>query len=77
MTKEEFKILEKYKKQNNNILRSALGIACELLAMKKKPSDKEMKSRCVLIEKALFPNGLQSWHHQGEIDFYNRFLKEK
>jgi hypothetical protein len=65
------------KKENDSLLRNALGTACLILAMKKRPSDKNMKDYCVLIKKAQFPNGLESWHHQGEINFYNRFLKEK
>lgn len=65
------------KKENDNLLRNALGSACQILAMKKRPSDKEMKEYCVLIKRAQFPNGLESWHHQGEINFYNRFLKEE
>jgi len=65
------------KKENDSLLRNALGFACQILAMKKRPSDKEMKEYCVLIKKAQFPNGLESWHHQGEINFYNRFLKEE
>ena len=64
------------KKENDNLLRNALGSACQILAMKKRPSDKKMKEYCVLIKRAQFPNGLESWHHQGEINFYNRFLKE-
>ena len=63
-------------KNNNALLRNALGSACQILSMKKKPSDKEMKKYCVLIERAQFPNGLESWHHQGEVEFYNRYLKE-
>ena len=65
------------KKENDNLLRNALGSACQILAMKKRPSDKTMKDYCVLIKRAQFPNGLESWHHQGEINFYNRFLKEE
>lgn len=64
-------------KENDNLLRNALGSACQILAMKKRPSDKKMKEYCVLIKRAQFPNGLESWHHQGEINFYNRFLKEE
>jgi hypothetical protein len=64
-------------KENDNLLRNALGSACQILAMKKRPSDKTMKDYCVLIKRAQFPNGLESWHHQGEINFYNRFLKEE
>lgn len=64
------------KNRNDKLLRDALGSACQILAMKKKPSEKEMPHYCVLIEQAQFPNGLESWHHQGEISFYNRYLKE-
>lgn len=64
------------KRENDTLLRNALGEACQILAMKKRPSDKEMKNYCILIKRAQFPKGLESWHHQGEINFYNRFLKE-
>jgi hypothetical protein len=63
-------------KINDILLRNALGSACQILAMKRRPSDKDMKDYCILIKKAQFPNGLESCHHQGEINFYNRFLKE-
>lgn len=67
---------ETCERKNNVLLREALGSACQLLAMKKKPPTKEMKQYCILIERAQFPNGLESWHHQGEKNFYNRYLKE-
>lgn len=62
------------KKDNDNLLRNALGSACQLLAMNRKPKD--MEKYCTLIKQAQFPNGLESWHHQGERNFYNRYLKE-
>lgn len=67
---------ETCERKNNVLLREALGSACQLLAMKRRLPDKEMKKYCVLIERAQFPNGLELWHHQGEKDFYNRYLKE-
>lgn len=74
----KMKEFQKYcKKQNDSLMINALGSACQILAMKKRPSDKEMKKHCVLIQKAQFPKGLESWHHQGEKNFYNRFLKDE
>lgn len=67
----EFK--NKVKKENDIQMVNALGSACHLLSMKRKPSD--MKRACILIEKAQFPNGLESWHHEGEKAFYNKFLR--
>jgi len=63
-------------KQNNHLLREALGDALHLLGMKRKPSDKDMKQYCVRIERAVFPNGIiRNYHHEGERRFYERFLK--
>lgn len=67
----EFK--EKCKRENNNLMVNALGSACQLLAMPRKPTD--MKKHCVLIERAQFPNGLEDWHHEGERKFYNKYLR--
>jgi len=61
-------------KKNNNKMVNALGSACQLLAMKRKPTD--MKRACILIEQAQFPHGLESWHHEGEKNFYNKFLRQ-
>lgn len=61
--------------KDNNDLRNALGNACSILALDRKPNDKQMKKYCGLIEKTHFPNGIESWHHQGEKNFYNRYLK--
>lgn len=68
-----FDFKTKCEKQNNNKMVNALGSACQLLAMKRKPKD--MKRACILIEEAQFPNGLESWHHEGERMFYEKYLK--
>jgi hypothetical protein len=65
----------KCEKENNALMVNALGSACQLLAMKRKPAD--MKKHCILIEKAQFPRGIEDWHHEGERNFYNKFLKIK
>lgn len=67
--------LKNCKKENDTKYINALGSACTILSMKRRPSDKDMRKYCILIEKAHFPNGLETWHHTGEIEFYNRFLK--
>jgi len=65
---------QKAKKQNDSLLREALGDACHLLGMKRRPND--MKKHCIRIEKAIFKKGLTDYHHQGEINFYNRYLND-
>jgi hypothetical protein len=60
-------------RQNNIMLREALGDAVHLLGMKKKPKD--MKRACTRIENAIFRDGLCTYHHEGERQFYNRYLK--
>ena len=66
------------KRQNDSLLREALGDAIHLLGMKRRPSDKDMKQYCSRIEKAVFPNGIvKNYHHEGEQRFYARFLEDK
>lgn len=65
----------KCERENNNLMVNALGSACQLLAMDRKPAD--MKKHCVLIERAQFPRGIEEWHHEGEKKFYNKFLKKE
>lgn len=71
--------MEKYKtdckKRNDWVLREALGDAVHLLGMKKKPPFEEMKKLCIRIKNAIFPNGITSYHHQGEKNFYEKYLK--
>ena len=64
---------QKCETQNNNQLREALGDACIILAMKKKPSLKDMANHyCIRIKKAIFQNGITEYHHQGEKNFYEK-----
>jgi len=74
------KRLEQYrvmcKRQQDHDLRESLGDAVHLLGMPKKPAKKEMKNLCTRIEKTIFPEGPQSHHHQGERQFYEKYLKE-
>jgi hypothetical protein len=41
--------------------------------MKRKPGGKAFYDCCTRIVKAIFPNGLHEYHHEGE----RRFYKEK
>lgn len=63
-------------KRNNFLLREALGDAVHLLGMERKPARKDFVQYCIRIKKAIFSEGITSHHHQGERNFYNRFLKE-
>jgi len=68
--------LEWCEKQNNTLLREALGDAVHLLGMKRRPNNRDMKEYCVRIEKAIFPQGINNnFHHEGEKRFYKRFLE--
>jgi len=69
------KFREQAKKQNDALLREALGDACHLLAQKRKPPKKTFFKHCIRIIKAIYPDGLTSYHHQGEKDFYNIYLE--
>lgn len=74
-------MLTRYKeyceKQNNILLREALGDAVHLLGMKRKPDKDMVKKLSTRIKEAIYPNGIQPFHHQGEINFYEKYLKEK
>jgi hypothetical protein len=65
---------ENCKKQNNGLLREALGDAVHLLSMNRKPSMKEMANTyCQRIKKAIYPDGVNpNFHHQGERNFYEK-----
>jgi len=68
----------KCKTENDNTLRNALGDAVHLLAMDKKPSLKYMsKNYCQRIKKALYPNGISNYHHQGEKMFFKKMNWDK
>jgi len=73
--KEYFIQCEKY---NNHELREALGDACHILGKKKKPNIKDMATfHCIRIKKAIFPNGITNYHHEGERNFYNLLWGDK
>lgn len=63
------------KRQNDHDLREALGDACHILGMKKRPAD--MKNACMRIERTIFPYGIERYHHEGEKQFYRRYLEPK
>jgi len=60
------------KRKQDHLLREALGDAVHLLSKNKKPQ--KMHVHCTRIKKAIFPNGVNNTHHQGEKDFFNRYL---
>ena len=72
-------LLEGYKihceRQNNWLLREALGDAVHLLALDRKPKD--TKRYMIRIEKAIFANGINEHHHEGEKMFYRKYLEKK
>lgn len=66
------------KRQNNHLLRQALGDALLLLGTDKKLSANDMKKFCIRIEKAVFPNGIdKNYYHEGEQRFYKKYLQIK
>jgi hypothetical protein len=73
-------LLKEYKnicrKENDLLLREALGDAVHLLGMKRKPDHEFMKKMCIRIKNAIFKDGVNSYHHEGERTFYNKYLKE-
>jgi len=73
-------ILIEYKnicrKENDLLLREALGDAVHLLGMKKKPDHEFMKKMCKRIKEAIFKDGITLHHHQGEKNFYEKYLAE-
>lgn len=62
-------------KRNNHLFREALGDACHMLGMKRRPKAKEMRNFCVRIKDAIFKDGITQFHHEGEKNFFNRYLK--
>jgi len=62
--------------RNNHELREALGDAVHILGMKKKPSEKEMPRWLIRIKDAIFKNGINHGHHEGEKEFYKKYFKE-
>ena len=66
---------ERAKKQNNALLREALGDAVHILGLKRKPKD--MHLLCTRIKRAIFPTGITMYHHQGEKNFYERYFKDE
>jgi len=64
-------------KQNNTLLREAIGDAVHLLGMTKKPPVMEIKNYCTRIVKAIFPKGITDYHHEGERNFYNKYIETK
>jgi len=70
---------KKCKRENDSDLRECLGDALTLLSMDRKPSKKFLKEKYLLrIKNILFNKGLteEGRFHQGEKDFYNKFLKD-
>ena len=61
-------------KKNNTLLREALGDACIILSMKRKPNEKELPKYLERIKQAIFPKGITEFHHDGEKNFYNKFF---
>ena len=70
------KYKEKCKKENDWLLREALGDACCLLGSKRKPPASVITKFSIRIKKAIFKDGLNQYHHQGERNFFERYLKE-
>lgn len=68
---------EDAKRKNDWKLREALGDAVHLLGMKRKPPHEDFVNYCIRIKRAIFPKGITEYHHQGEVNFYNKYLKEK
>jgi len=66
---------EQAKRQNDALLREALGDACHLLGMKRKPGGKQFARHCVRIIKAIFPKGITDYHHEGEKNFYRNKIE--
>jgi len=66
---------EQAKKQNDALLREALGDAVHIIGLKRKPSPKMLFRHCIRIVRAIFPKGTTKYHHEGEKDFYNRCIK--
>lgn len=64
--------MENCKKQNDGLLREALGDAVHVIGMKRKPAEKELPKYLERVKKAIFPDGITEYHHQGEKNFFNK-----
>ncbi len=66
---------DKCRKQNDFLMREALGDAVHLLGMKRRPKESFVRNMCSRIEEAIFPKGIVSHHHEGEKRFYKRYIE--
>ena len=66
---------DKCQKENNQKLREAIGDLCNIMSLDKKPPKEDMKKYLQRVKDAIFPNGIQENHHQGEKLFYKKFLE--
>lgn len=67
---------KKAKQANDHLMREALGDAVHLLGMNKKPKASFITQMSARIKSAIFPNGITSHHHQGEKQFFEKYLKD-
>jgi len=69
------KFRENSKKQNDNLLREALGDACHIIGLDRKPTKKTLAMHCARIVEAIFPKGIVDYHHEGEKRFYEKIIE--
>lgn len=65
------------KKQNDHLLREALGDALTFLSLDEKPSTEIITKCSSRINKAIFSDGITNYHHNGEKDYFNKYINKK
>lgn len=65
------------KKQNNYALREVAGDLMTIMSGNKLPSKDVITKLCIRVKKYIFPNGItkEGNFHQGEKNFYEKYLK--
>lgn len=62
------------KKQNDVLLRNALGDALTMLSQNRKPSADVITKCSSRINRAIFSKGINDYHNQGEADYFNKYI---
>lgn len=65
------------KNQNDVLLRNALGDALTLLAQDRKPKADVVTKCSSRINRAIFSNGISEYHHQGEKDYFDKYINRE
>ena len=66
----QFAFMSKCRQANDRVMREALGDALLLFSQKEQLDKKDLKQFCGRIKNAIFKEGINEYHHQGERNFF-------